>query len=162
MKGSTFRAFTHQCLMLCALLLALSCTAQSTEHFGEAIDREGAISFETLLENMADQDSMEAKVEGTVEAVCQMKGCWMNIKSADSDVTSTMMVKFKDYGFFVPMDIAGRKVVMQGKAVREITSVDELRHYAEDAGKSEAEIAAITAPKEELKFMATGVLLLEE
>ena len=64
--------------------------------------------------------------------------------------------------FFMPKDIAGRKVVMEGKAYREITTVEELRHFAEDEGKSAEEIAAITEPLEELKFMATGVVLLDE
>jgi hypothetical protein len=73
-----------------------------------------------------------------------------------------MMVKFKDYGFFMPKDIAGRQVVLQGIAYREVTSVDELRHYAEDAGKSAEEIQKITAPKEELKFMAAGAVLLDK
>jgi hypothetical protein len=39
--------------------------------------------------------------------------------------------------------------------------VEELKHLAEDAGKSKEEIEAITEPKEELKFLATGVLLLD-
>ena len=49
---------------------------------------------------------------------------------------------------------------MDGFAFKEVTPVDELRHYAEDEGMSKEEIAAITEPKEELKFMASGVLLL--
>ena len=49
---------------------------------------------------------------------------------------------------------------MHGKAYYQITSLDELRHYAEDAGKSAEEIAAITEPKKELRFLASGVLLL--
>ncbi len=129
------------------------------ETFGEAITAEGAISYDDLLAQIQGKDSMAVKVVANVEAVCQMKGCWMNITSA-KEGKPEMMVKFKDYGFFVPKDIAGRKVVMQGYAYREVTPVDELRHYAEDAGKSKEEIEAITEPKEELKFMASGVLLL--
>ena len=79
--------------------------------------------------------------------------------AAGSD--QTMMVKFKDYGFFMPKDISGREVVMNGKAYYQTTSVDELRHYAEDAGKSADEIAAITEPKRELRFLADGVQLLK-
>jgi len=71
------------------------------------------------------------------------------------------MVKFKDYGFFVPKDIAGQEVIMEGKAYREVTAVDELRHLAQDAGKPQEEIEKITEPKVELKFMASGVLLLD-
>jgi hypothetical protein len=99
-------------------------------------------------------------VKGKVEAVCQAKGCWMNI-AGDQPEMEEMMVKFKDYGFFVPKDIAGREVVMQGYAFREVTPVDELRHLAQDAGKPQAEIDQITEPKVELKFLASGVLLLD-
>lgn len=127
--------------------------------FGDKVSADGAISYKQLLKELQGKDSVAVKVVGTVEAVCQMKGCWMNITEANQP---QMMVKFKDYGFFVPKDIAGRKVVMQGFAYREVTPVDELRHYAEDAGKSKEEIEKITQPKEELKFMASGVLLLDK
>lgn len=129
------------------------------KHFGEAISADRAIDYDKLLKKMKNKDSYEGKIVGTVESVCQMKGCWMKITSADPNQPD-MLVQFKDYGFFVPKDIAGRKVVMAGQAYREVTPVDELKHMAEDAGKSQAEIAAITKPRQELKFMASGVLLL--
>ncbi len=129
--------------------------------FGEEIDRKDAISYDELLSKMEGRDSINAKVTGTVENVCQVKGCWMNVAS-DNPNRPSMFVKFKDYGFFMPKDIAGKKVIMEGYAFREITPVDELRHYAEDEGRSKEEIAAITEPKEELKFLASGVLLLNE
>lgn len=137
-------------------------TAASTtsNQFGETITAAGAISYDELLQSLTGKDSLQTKVQATVSAVCQAKGCWMTLVSTTADKPE-MMVKFKDYGFFVPKDIAGRQVIMQGVAYREVTPVDELRHYAEDAGKSAAEIAAITQPKEELKFMASGVLLLD-
>jgi hypothetical protein len=133
--------------------------ATKGQTFGQAVSAEGAITYTQLLKQLQNKDSVAVKVVGTVDAVCQMKGCWMNITEANQP---EMMVKFKDYGFFVPKDIAGRKVVMQGYAYREVTPVDELRHYAEDAGKSKEEIEKITEPKQELKFLATGVLLLDE
>jgi hypothetical protein len=83
----------------------------------------------------------------------------MKLSAADGQ---SIMVRFKDYGFFVPKDIAGREVVIEGLASRELTPVDELRHYAEDAGKSKEEIESITEPKMELKFMADGVALLRK
>ena len=108
---------------------------------------------------MSNVDSIETVVEGNVESVCQAKGCWMNVQSDNSD--QKMFVKFKDYGFFMPLDLAGGKVVMKGKAYREVTSVDELRHYAEDEGLSKEEVLAINEPKEELKFMASGVKIIK-
>ncbi|MEM6321887.1 MAG: DUF4920 domain-containing protein [Bacteroidota bacterium] len=128
--------------------------------FGEEIDQTNAISYDEMVDKMAGSDSLNTKVVGTVEGVCQVKGCWINIVSENPDQPS-MFVKFKDYGFFMPKDISGKKVVMEGYAFKEVTPVEELRHYAEDEGKSEAEIAAIVEPKEELKFLASGVLLLK-
>jgi uncharacterized protein (DUF302 family) len=76
----------------------------------------------------------------------------------DMDGENEVMVKFKDYGFFMPLNAEG-DVVVNGKAYVSETSIDELRHYAEDAGKSEEEIAAITESKRTYSFEADGVLL---
>ena len=62
----------------------------------------------------------------------------------------------------MPKNIADKDVIVNGKAYVTEVSVDEQRHYAEDAGKTEEEIAAITEPKRTLSFEADGVLLIEE
>jgi len=131
-----------------------------SQSFGDKITEAEALSHAQLLSKLSESDSVVTKFTGTVESVCQAKGCWMNI--TDGDENNDVFVKFKDYGFFMPKDIAGRKVIMEGVAYREVTPVDELRHYAEDEGLPQEEIDAITEPKEELKFMAHGVLLLPE
>ena len=81
----------------------------------------------------------------------------MNMASADGDI----MVKFRDYGFFVPFDIPGSEVVLEGTAQIETISVDDLKHYAEDDGKSAEEIAKITEPETQIVFVADGVLPLK-
>jgi hypothetical protein len=48
---------------------------------------------------------------------------------------------------------------MRGTASINVTSVEELRHYAEDAKKSKEEIEKITEPKSELVFEADGVII---
>lgn len=130
------------------------------KHFGETVSEEGAITYEDLLARMAETDSIPAKVIGTVGSVCQAKGCWMDMVSS-SEENNPMRITFQDYGFFVPKDITGRTVVLDGYAYRSVTTVEELRHYAEDEGLSKEEIEKITAPEEEIKFMASGVLLMD-
>jgi hypothetical protein len=153
-------------VLVCAMFCACKMEKESgdasnhTTQFGERIDTLGMMPYHKLLEQMKSVDSMDVKVIGTVSAVCQAKGCWMNIVS-DSDSTGTeMFVEFKNYGFFVPKDLAGKTVVLDGKAFREETSVEELRHYAEDEGKTREEIDKITSPEIKLKFLASGVLVL--
>ena len=128
-------------------------------HFGEVIDTFGAISFENLITQMSSADSIETKVSATVSTVCQTKGCWMDVVSAGDTTKTELFVQFKDYAFFMPKDLAGKNVTLQGKAYREVTSVEDLRHFAEDEGLSDEEIEKITEPKTELKFMASGVVV---
>lgn len=132
---------------------------EAHQSFGADFEPADVVAYEDLAGHVTEADSLSVVVKGKVSDVCQAKGCWMNITQADG---AEMMVKFKDYGFFMPKDIAGREVIMNGKAFYRVTPVDELRHYAEDAGKSQEEIAAITEPKRELAFLADGVILLND
>jgi hypothetical protein len=139
------------------VVASLGAFAQSeVSYHGKKITEKGAIPAAQLPAKMANKTQMPAKVEGTVESVCKVKGCWMNVKTANNQM---MRVSFRDYGFFVPKDIVGKTVVMEGTAETTTTPVDELRHYAQDAGKSKAEIEKITEPEKALSFVADGVIV---
>jgi hypothetical protein len=158
-------------ILLSAIVLATACGSSTTAAeaaategsssvaFGEEFTPEDVTPYEDLAMKMTNDGEIAATVRGEVSGVCQAKGCWMTITQANGE---EMMVKFKDYGFFMPKDIAGREVIMHGKASYQTTPVDELRHYAEDAGKTQEEIEAITEPKRELSFLADGVILIEK
>ena len=127
--------------------------------FGKEIVTNDAIEAKSMAahyKTMKSGDSINSKIIAKVNSVCQAKGCWMRLNLDDS---SEVMVKFKDYGFFVPKDIAGKDVIINGIAYVKEVSVDEQRHYAEDAGQSPEEIAAITQPKRTYSFAADGVLV---
>jgi hypothetical protein len=130
------------------------------KHFGAVITKDNAISYDEVMGKMSASDSLNMKVTGKVQEVCQKKGCWMTLVS-DQPGQPEMRVTFKDYAFFMPKDLSGKRVVVDGYAYVETTPVDVLRHYAEDAGKSKEEIAAITEPKREVSFEASGVLILD-
>lgn len=123
--------------------------------FGKKTTSKGAITVDQLSTVVKDV-ATPVKVKGTVSDVCTKEGCWLKLKTADGD----MMVKMKDHLFLVPVDINGKEIVVQGTAKIKTTSVKELQHYAEDAGKTEEEIKAITEPKKEIVINATGVLVL--
>ena len=61
---------------------------------------------------------------GTVTAVCQHMGCWMEIK----DDASAAHIKMAGHAFFVPKTASGRKARVQAKLVK-----------AEDSGSCEGE-----------------------
>ena len=127
------------------------------EVYGDSsMTADDAIEIGDLLAYMEGKDSVNVKLRGVINACCQKKVCWM-----DMDLTEdqSMTVRFKDYGFFVPMNSAGRTAVIEGVAKVDTQGVDWLRHKAEDAGRSEEEIAAITEPIVSVTFMADGVIL---
>jgi hypothetical protein len=125
--------------------------------YGDAITVNGALSVDEFSKATASSDSLTAKLKAEILGSCSKKGCWMTVKMSDG---ASMMVRFRDYAFFVPKEgLEGKEVVMQGRAKKEVTSVAMLRHYAEDAGKSKEEIAAITEPETSWQFEADGVLI---
>ena len=150
-------------LSACGLNQSNSVSAQSAndgKHFGATITADNAITYDELIPKMTKTDSLAIKVTGKVSEVCQKKGCWMTIVS-DQPGKPEMRVTFKDYAFFMPKNLSGKHVVIDGFAFVDVTPVKDLQHYAEDAGKSKAEIAAITQPKREVAFEAAGVLILD-
>ncbi len=127
------------------------------QSYGAKITPDGTSKVTQIQEKYAslkEGDTALVKFEAPINAVCKSKGCWMRLDAGEEEV----FVKFKGYGFFVPLDANGEAIV-EGKAYIEEVSVNELRHMAQDAGKSQDEIAAITVPKREYRFMADGVLI---
>lgn len=126
--------------------------------YGDSVKNDQVIELAGLHKEMADQAKKEVKVKGIVKEVCQSKGCWMLMDLGDG---KDIRVTFKDYKIFMPKDLAGKEVVLDGFAYTDTTSVETLRHYAEDAGKSAAEIAEITNPKIQLAYEAKGVVVMK-
>lgn len=101
-------------------------------------------------------DSIAVKFVTNIKAVCKKKGCWMKLDLGNGQEA---FVKFKDYGFFVPLNADNNQAVVNGYAFVDVVSVDELKHYAKDAGKSKEEINKITKPEITYSFTATGVYI---
>jgi hypothetical protein len=116
--------------------------------YGDKITEKGAIDIAKLPEMVAKDEDKKVQVK--------KKGCWVNLYVNDS---TKVFVKMKDYGFFVPDDMVGQTVILEGEAFEKVTSVNELKHYAEDAKKSQEEIDKITEPEKSIRFLASGILV---
>ena len=137
----------------------LSCNESQSKvlnFYGEKITLNNISDFEKVKNLAENQAKVETKIEGTILSTCPKKGCWMNVR-VDQD---TILVRFKDYGFFVPKQgQENNRVIMQGIAKKDTISVDLLRHYAEDANKSIEEIQKINEPEYKISFLADGVII---
>ena len=145
---------------------AVGQTSQKTEQqkpqyvsFGDKITADKALTpkqAQAKYEGLKKGDTVQIKFTSDIKSVCKKKGCWMNMPLANG---KEVFVKFKDYAFFVPLNADGSKAIVSGKAFIDEVSVAELRHYAQDAGKSKEEIEKIKAPKITYAFLADGVLI---
>ena len=126
-------------------------------YFGERIDKSDAIGVSALSVKLETKDTIHAKVISTINNTCSKKGCWMTVELSEG---REMMVRFKDYGFFVPQEgVEGKTTVFEGFAYTDSVSVEDLKHYAYDAGEDSTAIAAITKPEVALAFEASGVII---
>ncbi|MBK6936406.1 MAG: DUF4920 domain-containing protein [Chitinophagaceae bacterium] len=134
--------------------------AKPGEWYGEKVSTDNALSIKDVAAklNGGSPDFEDVKVTGKVVEVCPKKGCWVKL---ELDNGQAAMVKMKDYGFFLPLAAKGKTVVIDGSVKMKTTSVAELKHYAEDAKKSQEEIDAITKPEKEVRIMAKGIVVVE-
>ncbi len=126
------------------------------EVYGNKIANENIILATTLPQEMLNEKEMELKLEGNINAVCQMSGCWMDMDLGGGEIVH---VTFKDEAFTLPKDVTGKNAVIEGVAIRQEVPVAELKKAAKAEGKSQEEIDAINQPKIEFYFEADGVTL---
>src|SRR5687768_15615327 len=132
--------------------------AKPGDWYGEKVQTTNAINIADIPAKLETNKVLNTKVKAKVLDVCPKKGCWLKLAVNDS---TTAFVKMKDYGFFLPTAVKGKTIVLDGEVKMITTSVGELQHYAKDAKKSQAEINAITQPKKEIRFTATGITVVE-
>jgi len=133
-------------------------SAQAGVEYGQGVSGNKFLNLKQLESKLQKDSVYKGSLSGEIVEVCVKKGCFMKLVDGKKDEVVT--VRFKDYGFFMPQDIVGKKVALEGEAKVTEHSVKQLQHWAEDAGKSAEEIAAITAPKRTIEFVATGVKVL--
>lgn len=67
------------------------------------------------------------KTEGTISAVCQRRGCWMELR-ADSD-SRVIRVPMAGHAFFLPRDVAGKHAVIEGRVIMQELSPEQRAHF---------------------------------
>lgn len=129
------------------------------EWYGDKVNPDGALNINDVVAKLnGGSEFNDVKVQAKVLEVCPKKGCWLKLELKDG---STATVKMKDYGFFLPVSAQGKTVVIDGEVKLKTTSVSELKHYAEDAKKTQAEIDAITSPQKEVRVTAKGIVVVQ-
>src|SRR6476659_11392525 len=140
------------------ILIALAANAQDKEKvpaakgvvYGNVSEEKSPVSVDDLEGKLVD-NAFTGQMKGKVVEVCKAEGCWLRLQKADG---SSMMVRAKDHAFLMPENIVGKTVLVEGNATVKEVSEEMRKHYAEDAGKSPAEIAKIKGAEKDVQFAA--------
>ena len=93
---------------------------------GEPIGDSPVVDLAEALGEIVAYGDRTVTVEGMVNRVCQMKGCWMELAPAGAD--RGIRVTFKDYAFFVPTDSSGAAARLEGTFERHNWSKADTDH----------------------------------
>src|SRR5688500_7363704 len=126
--------------------------------YGTAVTENGEAITTNDLQAKLSNGVFTGTVTGKVKEVCKSMGCWITLEKADG---TSLMVKSKEHGFFMPENLTGKTVIIEGTASIKEVSEEKRKHMAEDAGKSKAEIKKIKGSEKEVQFIATGVKVLD-
>lgn len=126
-------------------LAAAAQAANAPKTFGKALTGMKPTPLADVLASAKDGQSV--CLEGTIAAVCQTKGCWLELKQGDQAVHVT----FEGYSFFVPKDSAGKNVRLEGKLLVKEPKPEEVEHKKAEGAASAGSKVSVVATGVELR-----------
>jgi hypothetical protein len=123
---------------------------------GAALGNSKKVSLSKVIADPAKYAGKSVRVEGVIVRSCKMEGCWMEL--APSQTAKSVRVKFKDHGFFIPLNAAGATAKAEGIFSVKTLSKAEVDHLINDDG-AKFENRKPDGSVTEISFEASGVEL---
>ncbi|MBT7609487.1 MAG: DUF4920 domain-containing protein [Bacteriovoracaceae bacterium] len=134
--------------LLMILVFILSSTVFAGENYGKPFSLKSMpLSLADAIKSPSDSPVL---LKAKVGKVCKKKGCWMSLESQSGQVRVT----FENYGFFVPITLVGKNVLLEGVLKSYKMSLKETKHYIQDEGGNPEKV---TKARTEFRVVATSV-----
>jgi hypothetical protein len=156
-------------VLMTAAILAVSAgwlcaAAPEGAVYGEGVTLEESIEIQTLLGDPDPWLGKRVRVDGVVSAVCQHRGCWMQIKDPDSE--RAIRIKVEDGVIVFPTSAIGKDAAAEGifEAVPVKTTASSPHHHHKH-GEGEAhhaECAGEAVEDRVLLIRGTGAIVFGE
>ena len=141
------------------LALALPLLAEDAK-LGKGVSIKSPTPIKEIMANPEKFLGKEVAIEGEITAVCQMQGCWIDVK--DASFPEAMQVKVTDGEIVFPKDGAGKKVLAQGTVEKlELTKekyIEKLKHDEREAGKK-ADLSKVTGGTTIYRLKGSGAII---
>ena len=157
------RAFAVGSLCTAGCVFAMAQQAFATEpaiplgtDFGAGLTLTRVVDLAAVVAAPDQYAAAPILLHGRISDVCQKKGCWTVLSQGEAKVR----VRFKDYGFFLPVESSGKQAYVEGVVKSQTLSEKDARHYAKESRSANPD--AIRGPQREIGFTASGVRLVND
>ena len=142
---------------LAVCVVAVTTLTAQEKKYGSGVALKDATSIETLLAQPDKYLGKTVRVDGVITGVCDMAGCWMEMRDAKADAATAKTLRFKvDDGVIVfPVSAKGQRASAEG--VFEKVSGEMAKEYAADQEKSKGGDTKNAVPAYQVK--ATGAVI---
>lgn len=123
-------------------------TAMDGNTYGDGVKLENAVQIKALLATPDKYVGQMVRVEGVISAVCQKRGCWMQITDPDSG--EGVRIKVEDGVIVFPYSAMGHKAAAEGVFTAiPVEGGEHAEHAKAEAAKAEAAKTEATAEGKE-------------
>lgn len=123
--------------------------------FGDKPDTLAMMNANKVEDFMGKKTRISTTIEGRVIAVTKQKGGWFEVDGGGGKIIAA---HFKNYNVTIPMDLAGRTVIMEGVA-QKLFIADDLQHLAGDTVTGKKQHKVKTDANRRLTFEVKGLLV---
>lgn len=156
MRFVQFSAMTVAAVCAVLPLAAQSAVDSAVVKRGAPVSAGPAIAVAQLVASARTYTARPVIVEGVITRECTEKGCWMQV--APSADASGMRVTFKDYAFFIPQSMVGRRARMEGMTKVTTHSKAAADHLIGEGAQLQRNTDGTAT---EVQFVANGVELIK-
>jgi hypothetical protein len=123
----------RMCVILVLVLISTVLISAGQKNYGKKISLKEKTKISTILQTPEKFLNKKVLVEGTILAVCEKRGCWMEI-SSDKE-SQKIKIKVNDGEIVFPLSGIGKKALVEGELQKiSLTKEDQIKQ-----GKHEAE-----------------------
>jgi hypothetical protein len=123
--------------------------------FGKKVDELQNIPAAKLEDFIGNKIRISTTITGKVLQVDTPKGGWLQLDAGGGKI---IRVHFKDYNVFIPKQLKGRNVMIQGVA-QKLLIADDMQHFAGENVDRKKQNAVKPDAKQRLTFEAWGLMV---
>jgi co-chaperonin GroES (HSP10) len=150
------------CLIVTIVLFSTLLIFAGQKELGKKLTLKVKTPISKILDNPKKFEGKKVLVEGTILAVCEKRGCWMEI-SSDKEMQK-IKIKVKDGDIVFPLTAVGKKALVEGEVYKISMTKEEAikqgEHEAEER-KSKFDPKSITGPVTFYQIKGLGAVITE-